>query len=179
MSCGIPYDLGQTAIAGELTHLLGRKVSFDDVSRTASGVAGPATGIQRKAIWVKNNSGGALLPGEIAAWDTSYVGTYVGAKCGAAAVGAGVVDPNLPAAGVADGYHFWLIYEGPVNVLHAGNDAIGAGDLLVTAASGRVDKYDGTATAATEPNSLFGRAMENPADTAAVSFRALVKFPGF
>jgi hypothetical protein len=171
--------LGQTAVSGELTHLLGRIGVFDDLSRTAAGVPNVLTGLPIKARWVKNNSGGALLPGEIVTCQAGYQGQYVDAKCGAAGVGAGVVDPYLPSAGVADGYHFWMVIEGPVSVLHAGNDAIGSGDLLVTAASGRVDKYDGTATAATEPNSLFGRSMENPADTAGTSVRALVKFPGF
>lgn len=179
MSCGIPYDLGQTAVSGENTHLLGRVATFDDLSRTASGVPNVLTGLPIKARWVKNNSGVALLPGEIVTYQSGYAGQYVDAKCGAAEPGVGVVDPYLPAAGVADGYHFWIIMEGPCSVLHAGNDTIGADDLLVTAAAGRVDKYDGTATAATEPNSLFGRAMENPADVAATSFRALVKFIGF
>lgn len=177
---GVPYDLGQTAVSGENTHLLGRVAYFDDIDRqSTSQVPGPTTGMRVKAVWVKNTNAGALLPGEIAKWESGYVGTRVDDQCAVDTPGAGVVDHNLPAAGVAAGLHFWLIQEGPTEVIHAGNDTISAGSLLVTAADGRVDLYDGTDTSASEANALFGRALENPADVAATSFRAYVKFLGF
>lgn len=177
---GVPYDLGQTAVSGENTHLLGRVAYFDDIDRqSTSQVPGPTTGMRVKAVWVKNTKATALLPGEIARWEAGYVGTRTDEYNGVAAPGAGVVDHNLPAAGVAAGYHYWLIQEGPTELIHAGNDTLTTGSLLVTAAAGRVDLYSASDTASSESTSLIGRALENPADVAGTVFRAYVNFRGF
>lgn len=171
------YGLGSTAPSDENVHLRGYRAFFPDVNHNSTNAIKPVlTGLTIEAIWVQNNSGGALLPGEIASWDNTSPGEKVDAKAGAAERAAGVVDPYLPAAGVADGRHFWLIRSGPAKVIHAGNDTIGANSELVTAASGRVDLFDATGTAASEPASRFGRSMENPADVAGTLFRALVDF---
>jgi hypothetical protein len=173
----IPYSLGQTWAADELTHLEGHEAIFSDINFSATGAKGPLTGHSVYALACVNGTGSALLPGEIASWKSTTVGTGVGAKNAVNTAGAGVVDPSLPAAGVANGLHFWLIVRGPTTVIHAGNDTIVQGNELVTAASGRVDLYDATSSDADEVLSRFGRAIATPADNAAgTKFRALVDF---
>lgn len=170
-----PYKLGQTAISGELTDLLGYRAFFNDFDYSATGAKPVLTAMTIEALWVKNSSSGALLPCEIVTWGTP--GTIVTAKADALDVAAGVVDPYIPAAGVADGEHFWLIVSGPCKVIHAGNDTITAAEDLVTGASGRVDEFVPTDTAAKDAAARFGVAMAAPADNnAGTKFRALVDF---
>lgn len=174
------YGLGKTAAASELAHLLGQRGLFLDKAWGDVGVVGDNTGMFVEAQWVKNNGGTTLLAAEMAVWEddaAAQVGTMVDATAGAASAAAGVVDPFLPSSQVATLRHFWLIVKGPTQVIHAGNDTIVAGDGLVTAAAGRADLYDGTATAASEVTSRFGRAITTPADNVAgTKFRALVDF---
>jgi hypothetical protein len=176
----IPYGLGKTAVSGETTHLLGHRAFFADVDVAASGAKPVLTALVIEALWVKNNSGGALLPAEIASWDAganSTVGKNAGAKAGAITGAAGVVDPYLPAAGVANLDHFWLITKGPTTVIHAGNDTIVRGNGLVTGAAGRVDLYEAGAADPDDAVARFGRAIDTPANNnAGTKFRALVDF---
>jgi hypothetical protein len=174
-----PYPLGKTAAADELTHLQGYRAYFNDHDLDTVGAKASLSAHTIEAVWVKNGTSAALLPGEMATWATSanaLVGKQVGAKAAAGSEAAGVVDPYVGSAGVADGRHFWLIVKGPVDVIHAGNDTIVRGDGLVVAASGRADKYDDGTTAA-EISSRFGRAIDTPANNnAGTKFRALVDF---
>lgn len=173
------YALNDTAVSGELPHLLGQAGRFLDEDLGSTDQVKPKLSAHEiHARWVKNDSGAAVLPGETVTWKTTAVGTTIGAKSAVNAKPAGVASPYLPTAGVADGEHFWIIQHGPCDVIHAGNDTIGSGDELVQAASGRMDKFDGSQTAANEANARIGRAMENPADTAGTKFRALVHHLG-
>lgn len=172
--------LEKTWSSTSLTHLRGQVSYHDDLApSTGTGVRTKNSGMKIKAVIVQNNSGGVLNRGEACSWDTAAVGEKVGGKAGEGVPVAGFVPEDVGSAGVPDGYHFWLIQEGPAYVVHAGNDTISAGSLLAGGASGRVDLFDGTATAATEPVSIIGRAIENPADVAATRFRALVSVKGF
>lgn len=175
----VPYEMGTTAIAGELTNLLGYRGTFNDFDYDGTGAIQQVSGMTIVAVWVKNGSGAALLPGEIATWGTTSgdAGTIVGAKAAALSVAAGVVDPFLPAAGVAANKHFWLVVQGPTQVIHAGNDTITAGESLVVATNGRVDEFVPTDTAAKDAASCFGWAIDTPANNnAGTKFRALVNF---
>lgn len=174
------YPLGQYATADELPHLLGQEGIFADVNHSSSENVKPElSGMSVVAMWVRNGSGGALLPSTGVVWSTTTgeVGIEVSGAGGADVDWAGIVDPHLPAAGVPNGSHFWIIRNGPAKVIHDGDDTIVAGDLLVAGADGKVDKYSGAATAATEPISVVGRAIETPsANTDGTKFRALVNF---
>lgn len=144
------HQLGETAPSGEQEHLLGSIGMFNDLdpdnfySEVHSGQGFPVT----KALWVKNESGGALTPGTIPTWDTGA--TYGPRKAvGAAAatgtsVGVGVVDPFLPAAGVADNLHFWLIFWGRCQFLFTTGTALSVGDVVALGAAGRVVDLDHT-----------------------------------
>ncbi len=109
-----PLPLGQKATLGE--YQLGSKHIFQDWSATpVGGVRQVATGVPIEAILVRNNSGGAVTPGTIVLWDTANVGLQTGTITGAAGVGAGMVDPFLPAGTtVANGEVYWLIRKGRV-----------------------------------------------------------------
>lgn len=176
MSLLVPYNLGQTAASDELSHLEGLPGEFKDFNISDSGVKSYRTGLTIYCLWVKNEAGVALLPGEIPIWLSSAVGTSVGAKAGSLIRGAGVVDPYLPAAGVADNDHFWLVYRGPTEIIQKGAAGWDAGDILVTAAAGRVDEFDGTATADGEADAVFGKAIAACLITAGLKCRALVNF---
>lgn len=64
---------------------------------------------------VRNVSGFALTPGRAVAWATGHRGRRVaGHTATTNAEIAGIVDPFLPSAGVADLDLFWIIREGPV-----------------------------------------------------------------
>lgn len=108
--------LGTKGTSGEYAGSLGSKHCFKDWSSTVTGgVRVPPTGVPIEAILVQNNSGGAVTPGTIVLWDTANVGTKTGTITGAAGIGAGLVDPFIPAGTtVANGELFWLIRKGRV-----------------------------------------------------------------
>lgn len=170
--------LHYTWAADELPHLLGGEYEFQDTGvPTDAGVTPVKSGMMITARAVLNDTGNALLPGEIFSWDASYVGTGAGAKNDAKLPGAGVVPIHVGSAGVADGKVFWAITKGPATVVHAGSTTIVANGPLQSAASGRVILYDITATSTVELYGLVGRALETPADdNAGTKFRALVDF---
>lgn len=171
------YPLGSTGSASELAHLLGSQGRFNDIDYSSTQAVKPRlSAIPIEAVWVKNESGGALLPCEIPIWKTTGVGTSVGVKTSALSPGAGVVDPYLPAAGVANGEHFWLIRKGPAKVIQYGSAAWDAGDPLITGADGRVDEFDPTDADASENAARFGVAMADCVIAAGTKCRALVQF---
>ena len=148
--------LGETAVSGELEHLLGQKAIFNDLDYSSTSQIKPdLSQIEIEAVWVKNRSGGALLPRAIVKWHTSYPGTGIVDETTTNDVAAGVVDPYLPAAGVANNDHFWLIRKGPAKIDSDGA-AITTGDLVQTAVTG----YGKTWAAGTEnEKGIVGRAM--------------------
>ncbi|TXH09763.1 MAG: hypothetical protein E6R03_16265 [Hyphomicrobiaceae bacterium] len=102
----------------QVTQLEGARATFRPISKTiTNGIRNVLPGGEQLAILVRNSSGGALLPGQLVNWSSGYIGRRVGAKATAAAASnAGIVDPYLPSAGVADGDLFWLFRSGPVYV---------------------------------------------------------------
>ena len=149
--------LGETAVSGELEHLLGQKAVFSDLNYASTSQIKPELSqIEIEAVWVKNRSGGALLPRAIVKWHASYPGTGSDVVTTTNDVAAGVVDPYLPAAGVPNNDHFWLIRRGPAKIDSDGA-AISAGVLVQTAVTG----YGKSWVAGTEnEKAIVGRAME-------------------
>lgn len=151
---------------------LGQRCEFPDCDYAAQGVKPELSGMMIEAVLLRNDSGDVLLPSEGIIYSTKDPGAEAGAQWGADSHGHGVVDPFLPAAGVADGETFLCFTRGPVKVIHAGNDTIVKGDALETGAAGRVDKY---ASAAGKSTARLGIAMETPANNSAgTKFRALI-----
>lgn len=103
------------------------------------------------AICVRNVSGIALLPGRIPVWKSGYEGRRVdGYVTTEAAQAAGVVDDQLPSAGVPNGDLFWLIVKGKVLVK---TGLTGASDALTISVGNKVV----AATAATSQATTAGR----------------------
>jgi hypothetical protein len=133
------YPLGKTAASGENEHLLGQPGVFKDLDLDSTERIKPElSAMLVHCVWVKNETGGALSPGESVTWDTGA--TYgpfkaVGAQGGASAI-AGFVDPYVTT--VADNEHFWLVQEGPCKALYDGSANLAIGDKIATAATGRV-----------------------------------------
>lgn len=89
---------------------------------------------------VKNNSGGALLPGQNVKYDV--YGLSVGGVAGSTEKADGVVDCFLPAAGVADQKYFLIVVYGPCKFISNGATTLALRDKLVTASSGKVAKQN-------------------------------------
>lgn len=131
----IMYELGQTAVADELDQLLGTEVEFPDLDYSLA----PQNRVLRssrrvKAIWMKNDSGSTLNPGEVLTPKSGTPHTEVGGVTGSAGTGVGAVDPWVTS--VADGLHFWMIVEGPAKARAAGS--ISANAIIIPAATGEV-----------------------------------------
>lgn len=173
------YPLGKTAASGELEHLLGQTGHFLDMNYGSSERVKPLRSqMLIKARWVKNETGGALNPGESVTWDTSAAygpGKAVGAEGSNAAI-AGFVDPYV--SSVADNEHFWLIEEGPTEVRYDGSANLAIGDPLATAANGRVAE---ATLGTTETAYVVGRKIEvaKTSGSADDLIRAYVKVPIF
>lgn len=139
------YPLNKTAAASETEHLLGQQGVFRDIDLNDTSAIKPTkSAMDVKAIWVKNESGGALNRGELVGWDvgTTYgPGKAVGAAVGDDVRPVGIVSPFIPTAGVADNEHFWLITEGPTYASYDGAGNIVPGDELCTAAAGDFREY--------------------------------------
>jgi len=86
---------------------------------------------------VKNVSGGALLPRTCVKYDLDAMGTHVDGAATATARPAGIVDQDLPAAGVANLKWFLIAVEGIHDCL-AGSSFL-VGEDLVSVAAGEVD----------------------------------------
>jgi hypothetical protein len=122
--------------------------------------------------WVKNASGGALLPGVVckAVLTSAATSKYHVDVCGASDKPVGVVNRHHLAAGVPDGYYFYMVVEGPTEVIDSGS-AVSAGDTIAAAASGDV------ATASSPPTEFdLGTALE--AGAANATFQASINCRG-
>jgi len=92
-------------------------------------------------ICVKNSSGSALLPGQVAKFSSSASLSEVSGLATSSDTLFGVVDEYLPAAGVANGEIFWLVITGPATVLKtsgAGTGITALGGVQVSATAGSV-----------------------------------------
>jgi len=118
----------------------GTRAKFIALELTFSGnIRRKISGEEQLAVLVRNSSGGALLPGELVNWSSGYRGRRVGAKTTAAGItNAGIVDPYLPSAGVADGDLFWLFRGGPCYVAVAAATYAVDNIIVASATGGRM-----------------------------------------
>lgn len=132
----------------QVTQLEGARATFRPLSKTiTNGIRNVIPGGEQLAVLVRNSTGGALLPGMLVNWTAGYVGRRVGAKATAAAVtNAGIVDPYLPSAGVADGDLFWLFRAGPVYVRMVAA-TFATNDIIVASATAGLCNKKGSAYA--------------------------------
>ena len=166
------YRLGEKAVAGELESLLGTVREFTDVNYSAiDSQRKLLSGRRIKAMWVKNDSGGALNPNECLTWKSGLAGTYVGGVTGAAGTGVGAVDPYVTS--VANGEHFWMLIEGPGKARSAGS--ISANAILIPAATGEVTTVTNDAAGSL---SACGRAV-TAATAADQTIDVVWKYPGY
>lgn len=130
------------------TSLEGTEKYANDYEPTTSyqGARRKRSNRQRLFILVRNTSGGALLPKQPVKWEDDYYGKRVDGPVAADGdAGAGIVDENLPAAGVRDGDLFWLCVKGPHLALKATGFTLAQGDHVLygadddVAAAGTLD----------------------------------------
>lgn len=180
-----PFPLGKTYFGSTdtipstyatSTGLLGRQQVFEHDYSVATGMRAERRDSQNQVVaeLVKNSSGIALLPGRVCVYKTGSEGKEVdGYTRTTAALGAGVVDPLLPAAGVRNGDYFWLIKSGPVlmltDIAGADNNVINVGNVLyaLTAATsqattaGRVVASSLTFTSTATTDGTMGAVIVN------------------
>lgn len=173
------YGLGKSVASGELDHLLGTIREFRDFDYSSTGVPTARSGAIVRAMWVKNRNGGTLTKRQVVKWKTGYVKTGV-EVAGDDAIGCGVVDPFLSTT-VADGAYFWMIFEGPCELISDGGSTLADTDVVVTAASGKVNKQTAapanTTAAMVQVNSVVGRPTEAVTNVDGTTFKAIVRFP--
>ena len=150
-----------TADYGGSVALEGLEGIFDDRGlRTSTEPQTVRSGLKTKGIICRNVSGIALLPSRAVSFSAGFQNRRTaGYTTTDWAAVAGVVDDQLPAAGVPNGDLFWLLVEGPALMLTdlAGGalNVINEGDHIValTAATsqattaGRVQSYVATSNA--------------------------------
>jgi len=106
-----------------------------------NGMRLPISGRESLAILVRNTLGSALLPGQLVDWEALYRGRRVNVKTVTTATiaMAGIVDPFLPDAGVADDDLFWLFREGPCWCRFIDGSVSASDAVSVSATAGSVD----------------------------------------
>lgn len=142
-----PFALGQTlgvSSTADGTGWVGAVKEFTDVD--------PATGKIRSnrrklCVAVRNTSGGALLPKKLVTFDG--VGAADNNNVTAANEFVGVVDEHLPTSGVAANDVFWVVIEGPTEVI---------ADAAVTANAAIAADTAASASAATAGRIIAGTA---------------------
>jgi hypothetical protein len=123
----LPFERGKSAYQNntsvtstDLAHLEGQVVYLPHTNYSDKKKRDSNTDVV--AIVVRNVSGENLLPGDIVSWETLQYGKQVtittdtdqhASFIGATALIAGVVDDQLPAAGVQNNDLFYLIVKGP------------------------------------------------------------------
>ncbi len=100
------------------------------------------------AMFCRNVTGGALLPGSAVLLSATVVGE-TGAtvtQTGTPNVDFGIVDEYLPAAGVPDDDCFWLVLRGPVLANISSSSGVSAGQRFMPSAAdnGKLDVIDPT-----------------------------------
>lgn len=146
--------------SGDGSHLLGVRKTFRDE------VPGGAIKSNHTVdcICVKNTSGSALLPGQVAKFKAAAILSEVDGLATTSTDLMGVVDEYLPAAGVPNGEVFWLVVNGPSTVTKTSTSVSAGASYGLSATAG--------SAAAQSTNPLLGFAIETSATT---SGRILVK----
>lgn len=172
MSVDTVYDLNQTDANGTHAHLAGIMGEFLDVNYASTAQIKPILSQQKiKARWVKNDSGGSLTARSQVAYKSGYFGKRVGAAGGVSPERPdGVVNPY--AGTIADGSWFWMIVNGPGELISDGASTIALTDLITSAASGKTKKA-ASGTAATLPG-IFAKPMETVTNVDGTTYRAFI-----
>lgn len=152
------------AVNGDGSTVVGTRKEFRDES--------PLTGVINsnrtvECVAVKNTSGSALLPGQVAKFKDAAILTEVDGLATTSTALMGIVDEYLPAAGVKDGEVFWLVVRGPSTVTKTATSVAAGAAYGLSATAG--------SAAAQGSNPLLGYAIDTSATT---SGRILVR-PGF
>ena len=128
----------------EANHHEGKEGYFIDFD-----IASPDTQETARTVFVrlvKNGSGGTLLPGVVLKPTTTSAKlfrTSVAGAAGATDKPVGVVNRHISSSGVADTKYFWMVVEGPTEVIDSGS-GVTAGDTIKTATGGDVAKNTST-----------------------------------
>lgn len=156
VSGGLP-DPGDTYYQGNVPDSFGKSVAIEGTEvKFADEVTEGAQPKRRRsgrfkvARLVRNASAVNLLPARFVKWEAANYGRRVdGYQFGANAQVAGVVDPDLPATGVAPNDLFWCYFEGQVDV--EASAAVAIGDVIGSAAVGanEVDPLAGVSAVST------------------------------
>lgn len=173
------YELGDIGAAGELSNLLGTEKVFPDLDYSQSAPRPYKTGQPKRCVWVKNGDSGAITPRKVLKWDTgtNEVGTTV-VPAGDGDQPCGVANEAMPAAGATAGQGFYMVIEGPAELISDGASTLAVTDVVVTAADGEINKQTAapadTTAAMVQVNSRVGRPMEAVTNVDGTTFRALV-----
>lgn len=134
-----PLPRGKTAPVNTFDHLLGQEKWFPDVDYGATGVKTELSGMPVLCRYVRNTTGGVLLPGEIVTRDAAsavandllkHVVKNTGYIANTPTPIAGVVDEYVTTSGVADDEHFWMVVQGPTK-FDGGEAGAAIGDYIV------------------------------------------------
>lgn len=128
---------GETVPSGVMTSCYGKVGIFQNFHALTD-----TSPYDQRNVWmmfVKNNSGGAILPSQLLAWKSStsnVAGQYVTNPAATAGVLiCGVADSLLPAAGAADGTGFLMTVLGPTKFLLDANATSAEFDALINSGS--------------------------------------------
>lgn len=111
---GYTYHGGTPDSLGQSVQNEGAQIRFVDDFVDGTSVRKKRSNRFTHAILVRNVSGVALTPGRTVSWKAGFRGRRVdGYTTTTGAEVAGVVDDQLPAAGVANNDMFWLLVDGP------------------------------------------------------------------
>ena len=152
--------------------LLGQECELQDLDYSAY----PNTPLSNTNVkYMRVRASGTILANQHLIWVSGYEGLRVQTG-GLAALPVGVAPPWT--ASIATGSHFLMIRQGMGKVITDGAGALAVGDVLVTAASGKVkiqEPTTATGTLATvQINSRVGRCRAALAATADLAGRAYI-----
>ena len=159
----VEFGLDYIADSGTLSHMLGKECDFKHESKSGNTVT-PLSQARVKARFVANLEGSTLTKRQVVKWKTT-----VGEGVEIADDGdkpAGVVSPMITTT-VPSGSYFWMVYDGPAEIISDGAGVLALGDLVVTAGSGtgKVNKQTAAPADATaamlQVNSVVGTVMES------------------
>lgn len=133
---GQTFSGGTPDAIGQSVGVEGTRIQFKDEYRSGNGVLVKRSSRLIDAVLVRNVSGIALTPGRQVVWKAGSRGKRVdGYTTTTAQEVAGIVDDQLPSAGVASNDLFWLIRKGPclIKTPLAGDsgNVFSEGDVLV------------------------------------------------
>jgi hypothetical protein len=160
---GKTFSGGTPTSVDQSVGIEGSRKLFRDEYRSGNGVKVKRSNSQIEGVLVRNSSGAALTPGRTVSWTAAYRWRRVsGYTTTTAQEVAGVVDDQLPSAGVASNDLFWLLRRGPCLVKtplagDAGN-VFAEGDILVA-----LTAVTSGATTAGRPGVLASAATTNTA----------------